>query len=609
MWSALRGDAVRPAGMATYSIAPRLSPIGAAAARRRRLLTRALPVVLLCVASFIAGAAVGASSPAREAAQRFADAWAGQDFAAMHAELTDEAQARYPLDEFTATYTEAQRTATVDTVDPGDAEGPKSSSGTDVVTVPLRIATHAFGTVEDSLVLPVDGDAIAWEPHLVFPGLRAGEHLDRREDVPERAPILARDETPLAEGPPAARSSPLGVAATNVAGVVGTPKRAQAEELAAFGFPEGSATGVSGLEQAFNLRLAGQPGGELLAVSDKGDGGDSRVLASGEPRPGEPVHTSIDPALQEIAVTALGDRFGGVAVLDTDDGSVRALSGIAFSAPQPPGSTFKIVTTTAALEADAVELDDTFPVETANSEIGREISNAHDEPCGGTFVESFAKSCNTVFAPLGVRVGGEALVDAAERYGFNAPPALYDAAATAVVDPPESEIPEALDTDVEVGESAIGQGQVLATPLEMASIAQTVANEGERSPTPLVTDPELGPDVQPVRVTTPKVASTLRDLMLEVVNSGTGVAAALPGIHVAGKTGTAELGPDALEAGEEPPAEGEEPEQKLDAWFTCFAPAESPEIAVAVMIVDAEGDGGEVAAPIARQVLAAKLLG
>jgi cell division protein FtsI/penicillin-binding protein 2 len=583
------------------------STSASAARRRRRQLTRALPVVLVGIASFIAGASMGASSPARDAGQRFADAWAGQDFAAMHDELTDEAAARYPVDEFADAYTEAQRIATVDTVEAGDAEGPQSAAGGEVVTVPLTIETQAFGEVSAELTLPIDGDAIAWEPHLVFPGLASGEHLDRREDVPERAAILARDGTPLAEGPAVARSSPIGAAASNVAGAVGTPKRAEAEQLAGLGFPDGTATGISGLEQAFNLRLAGQPGGELLAVGE--GGGKPRVLASGDPRPGEPVHTSIDRKLQETAVTALGDLFGGVAVLDADDGAVRALAGIAFSAPQPPGSTFKIVTTTAALEADAVALDDTFPVQTSNSEIGREIHNAHDEPCGGTFVEAFAESCNTVFAPLGVRVGGERLVETAERYGFNSEPLLYDAAATSAVDPPESEIPESLDTDVEVGESAIGQGEVLATPLELASIAQTISQQGVRSPTPVVTDPALGPSAEPVRVTTPQVASTVRDLMIEVVNSGTGVAAALPGVEVAGKTGTAELGPRPLEEGEEPPGPGEVPPQKLDAWFTCFAPAKSPEIAVAVMVVDAEGDGGTVAAPIARQVLAAKLGG
>ena len=98
----------------------------------------------------------------------------------------------------------------------------------------------------------------------------------------------------------------------------------------------------------------------------------------------------------------------------------------------------------------------------------------------------------------------------------------------------------------------------------------------------------------------------MRQLMIEVVNSGTGVAAALPGVQVAGKTGTAELGPKALEPGQEL-GPGEEPEQETDAWFTSFAPAGDPKLAVAVMVVNSDGDGGTVAAPIARQVLATGL--
>jgi peptidoglycan glycosyltransferase len=107
-------------------------------------------------------------------------------------------------------------------------------------------------------------------------------------------------------------------------------------------------------------------------------------------------------------------------------------------------------------------------------------------------------------------------------------------------------------------------------------------------------------------VTSPETAATVRQLMIEVVNNGTGTAAAVPGIQVAGKTGTAELGPAALEEGQELEP-GEEPPQELDAWFTAFAPASDPKLAVAVMVVDASGDGGEVAAPIAQQILAGAL--
>jgi peptidoglycan glycosyltransferase len=122
----------------------------------------------------------------------------------------------------------------------------------------------------------------------------------------------------------------------------------------------------------------------------------------------------------------------------------------------------------------------------------------------------------------------------------------------------------------------------------------------------MVTDRAIRGPGKPVRVTSPQLAATLRDLMVQVVAGGTGSAAALPGVQVAGKTGTAELGPEPLEPGEQQPA-GAEPEQKVDAWFTAFAPADRPRLVVAAMVVDAPGDGGTVAAPIVRDVLAAGL--
>jgi cell division protein FtsI/penicillin-binding protein 2 len=330
------------------------------------------------------------------------------------------------------------------------------------------------------------------------------------------------------------------------------------------------------------------------------------VLATSEPVEGKPVHTSIDPELQQATVAALGEQYGGVAVLDARDGSVLALAGIAYSAPQPPGSTFKIVTTTAALEAGIVKLTDQFPIQTSIVVGGREVANAHNEACGGSFVQAFAASCNSVFVPLGPKLGSERLVHAAELYGFNSPPSLFERRALRALNPPQSTLPTSMPDDLELGVSAIGQGEVLATPLEMASVAQAVANGGLRSPTRMVTDRALRGSGKPVRVASAELAATLRYLMVQVVAGGTGSAAALPGVQVAGKTGTAELGPQALEPGEQEPA-GSAPEQKVDAWFTGFAPAEDPRLVAAAMVVDAPGDGGTVAAPIVRQVLAAGL--
>jgi peptidoglycan glycosyltransferase len=343
--------------------------------------------------------------------------------------------------------------------------------------------------------------------------------------------------------------------------------------------------GQTGLERAFEPRLRGRPGGELIAGE--------RVLARARPRPAPAVRTTIDVKLQEAAVTALGGRFGGIAALDARTAEIRALSGVACSAPQPPGSTFKIITTTAALEAGLVKPSDKFPVQTQALIDGVPLENANGESCGGTFTNSFAHSCNSVFAPLGVEVGSPRLVDAALRFGFNEKPSVPGELPSTL--PPAGEIKSPL----ELGSTAIGQGKVLATPLLLASVAQTIAAEGFR------TRPTLDPTVRrqrPVRVTSRRVARTLERLMVGVVNYGTGTAAALPNVQVAGKTGTAELedtrGPNA----EEDPSDT----SNTDAWFTAYAPTRRSKLAVAVLLVRA-GAGGATAAPAAKLVLDAAL--
>ena len=575
--------------------------------RRHRLHARVLPIGVAAAVAFVAGAVIGGSGSSSEAAQAFADAWERQDFAAMHAQLTPTAREEYPLERFTGHYVEAQATATALRVVTDESEPVETGSG-DAEAFAATVDTRAFGQAGGRVELPLDGEGlVAWEPHLTFPGLAPGEELGRQTSLAERAPLLARDGTALAEGPASARTSPLGASALAIAGSLGSPSRKQERELHALGFPPDALAGTSGLELAFNERLAGQPSGQLLAVAEAGgDLSEGRILASGHPVKGKPVKTTIAPELQRSAVLALGDTYGGVAVLDADNGDVLGVAGLAFSAPQPPGSTFKVITATAALDADAVKPSDEFPVEVSNSLIGREIANAHDAPCGGTFVQTFAESCNTVFAPLGVEVGAEKLLDKAELFGFNSPPALATERALEAIAPPASSIPDPIESDIAVGETAIGQGQVLATPLQMASVAQTIAAEGVRSPTSIVRSGDLRSNAEPVEVTSPETAKIVRDMMIEVVRSGTGVAAQIPNVQVAGKTGTAELGPAALAPGD-PLEPGEEPELEQDAWFLAFAPAEKPELAIAVMVVNASGDGGAVAAPIAQQVLAAAL--
>ncbi|MGZ5320349.1 MAG: penicillin-binding transpeptidase domain-containing protein [Solirubrobacterales bacterium] len=585
--------------------------------RRRRLRRRALPLGVLALAAFVFGAISAAGSAEQDMAKRFVEAWTRQDFNSMHAELTPEAQAQYPVEQLAADYRQAQNAATAEAISPGDAKEPATVDGANVVEVAVDVRTATFGMVQGSLLLPVEDEKIAWAPHLTFPDLQPGERLGRRLTLGPRAAILAKDgKTPLAEGD-SDRDSPLGGAAIDVAGEIGEPDEERAAELQQSGYPGDQATGVSGLELAFNDRLAGRPGGQLLAVPEGTDLPDvprsveGRPLASAEQQPGQAVRTTIDPDLQEVTVGALAGRGGGIAVLDARNGQVRALAGQAVSLLRPPGSTFKVITATAALDGNKVKLSDTFPVVTelnpAPDTGARVISNAHGEPCGGDFITTFADSCNTVFAPLGVKVGAENLVATAERYGFNQEPTLYNAAASAAVDPPAMEMPREFDeTGTELSVSAIGQGQVLANALGMASVAQTVANGGTRSPTPIVSEPGLQAETGPVEVTSQENARVLTGLMTAVVERGTGTAAGLPNVQVAGKTGTAEIGP---RPGAAVPLPGSADEQELivDAWFVAFAPARKPKLALAVTFTDAPGDGGTVAAPIAREIFAAAL--
>jgi peptidoglycan glycosyltransferase len=570
--------------------------------RRRRLVTRTLPLALIAVIAFVVGAALGApGSPQKEAASRFAESWANGDFAAMYEELNESSRAAVSLKDFAAAYKEAEQVATLKSLEPGSPQDPTSLDGKTVVPVPLTIAMVAFGRSEDELELPFADGGVDWDPSLVFPGLRGGERLESQIELAPRAAILANDGTPLAEGPADAREHPLGSAAIDVTGEVGMPAEEDMAVLARHGFAPDTPVGISGLEQAFNTRLAGKPGGKLLAVGEAGSA--THVLAEAKPQAGAPVKTTIDPELQQTAVAALAGRVGGIALLDARNGDVRALAGQAFSAPQPPGSTFKIVTTTAALQKGVVSLDDEFEIVDGVNVGGRFINNANGEFCGGTFRQAFAESCNADFAPLGPLIGNDDLVGAAERFGFNSPPTLYSPRIVREVEPAESTIPEEIGEEIDLGVSAIGQGEVLATPLEMASVAQTIANGGIREPTSIVNNKKLRPDAKSVRVMSKKIAGELTELMIGVVTEGTGTAGAIPQAQVAGKTGTAELGP---KPGQE---NVENPVQRKDAWFSAFVPAKGAKLAIGVLLIEAEAAGGEVAAPAAAEVLSAGLSG
>jgi peptidoglycan glycosyltransferase len=559
--------------------------IGLSTERRRRLTHRALPALGgLALVAGGAGMVVGsqAQTGSQRTAAEFTQAWERGDYGAMYGMLDDASREVHSRKQFRAAYRRAAATATATGIEVEDPQGERNGS----VAVPVEVETRVFGTVRANLRLPVHDEQVIWGPLLAFPGLRRGEALARQSEPPERATLLSRNGKVLAEGPAEARSSPLEAVAGSIAGTL-MPEETQSERRAlwARGFPRDWPTGQNGLEHAFEERLAGRPGGRLFA----GD----RVIAEARPRPAPPVRTTIDTRLQEAAVTALAGRFGGIAALDPRNGEIRALAGLAFSAPQPPGSTFKIVTTTAALERDLVKPSTEFPVETFALIDGVELENANGEACGGSFRNSFAHSCNSVFGPLGVKVGSEALVEASERFGWNQEPTVAGEVPSTL--PPSDEI----ESDLEIASTAIGQFRTLATPLVMASVAQTIAAGGVRYLPTLA----LGEQTDRVRVTSKEIARTIQSLMVDVVDYGTGTAAALPGVKVAGKTGTAELEDTRdPETGETAPSDP----SNTDAWFTAYAPVANPELAVAVMLVRA-GAGGAVAAPAARVVLDAAL--
>jgi beta-lactamase class D len=510
--------------------------------------------VLVVLAAVVGGVVVwrlNATSDAarRDAAQRFATAWARGDRAAMWRALTRRARGAYPEARFAAAYRSAEEAAGVRSLRIRSVGA--EHDGTIPVAVDVR--TQDFGTLSGSVALPVsgsDGEAgVDWGPSLRFPGLRRGEAVRKLSGPqPQRQAILAADGTPL-------NATALGAA---LAGQPGDKP--------------------TGLERIYDRRLSGHASAQLLFGT--------RVIARTPEVGGRSLPTTIRPALMQQAAAALGQQLGGVAVIRPSDGAVEALAGLAVSAPQPPGSTFKIITLSAALENGIATPSTTYPILTYATLSGVKLQNASGEACGGSLTEAFTKSCNSVFAPLGAKLGAQRLVATARAFGFNEQPKI-PAAKPSTISPPSE-----LSDSLAVGAAAIGQDRDLATPLQMASVGATIALDGRRTQPRITTiDPVVSEEILST-----KVAHQVRSMMLEVVRSGTGTAAAIPGVEVAGKTGTAELRPNSTNP------------KDADAWFVAFAPAQHPKVAVAVMLVGA-GFGGTAAAPIARQVMEAALRG
>ena len=547
--------------------------------RRWRLLTRLVPLAVLAAFAFAAGA-LTATAPGRaerRLVNKYVTAWVHRDYSQMYALLDPAARATTSEAQFARDYRAAAATATLTKLIPGHI-GTKTG---DAYSFPIQVHTQLFGTLKEVLQVPLDGSGsgatVHFDSALLFPGLRTGERLSRNVTLPPRATILASDGTPLAEGPN--RTSPIPDVASQIVGTLGPIPASEAARYRAKGYPANAQIGTDGLERVFQDQLAGKPGGTLLAGS--------RVLARTEPVPGRTVTSTINPTLERAAVAAIGNNYAGIVAMDPRTGALLALAGIAFSDVQPPGSTMKMVTVTGALEAGIVKPTDTFPIETSSNLNGFILQNAGGEACGGTLVNAFAVSCNSVFAPLGARLGGARLVSIADRFGFNHPSSIPGAL--------ESTIPPSdLTSNLEVGSSAIGQGKVQASALEMTDIGATIAMGGRRPiPTLLAHAPPRF-----VQVTSATVAHEVQQMMIAVVQYGTGTSAQIPGVVVAGKTGTAELTNTA--------APGASTAANTDAWFVGYAPVPNPRI-VAGALFPNQGAGGQTAAPAIQSVLVAAL--
>lgn len=454
-----------------------------------------------------------------------------------------------------------------------------------------------------------------------------GDIRNNREVIKEfnrpRGPIVSADNVVLAESVPTTdgfdyqRTYPTGDLFANVTGYY------------SFAF------GATQLERTRNGILTGtdirQQIGGLPDLLD----GDSDTSGS--------VRVTLRSDLQAKARELLNGREGSVVMLDTRTGAVLAMYSypsydpnliathttsdaedwLTFLNSRPdkpllanayqerymPGSTYKVVTTTTALESGAVTLETVFPEETEYTppQTTDPIQNYGGSSCGGTFPQVFSRSCNTPFARLAVQMGAETMVAGADAFGLNEAPPID------LPRPAASNFGQPADFTDNIPLLAIrgfGQNDVAITPLQMAMIAASVANGGQMM-APYVVDATYDHDGKLLDKTSPQVwrtpmrpetAATLTQLMIGVVNEGTArcCLALASGTQAAAKTGTAQLnGPG-------------EPERS-HAWIMAFAPAEAPRIAVSVMLkgVNDEisaGTGGRLAGPVAKEMLDLGLL-
>ncbi len=392
-----------------------------------------------------------------------------------------------------------------------------------------------------------------------------------------------------------------------------------------FGHPVGYANialqQLSGLERFGNDELSGQ-GDEIDALADQ---------LQGKRQEGDDLVTTLDPAAQRIAIQqieATGLR-GSVVALDPRTGAIKVMASVpgydpnaigrpgvfarlnrdgdsplldrATQATYAPGSTFKVLTAAAAIDSGRYTPDSVLDGDSPKTISGVPLRNDGDEDFGPTtLTRALTYSVNTVFGQVGEALGRDVMARYMKRFGFYAKPPLDYPADQRIASGERSRgrllAPDS--SQIDVGRMAIGQDKLAVTPLQMAMVVATVADGGTLM-VPHLTDRVVDPDGRTVTRIEPQVvghpikpttAAALNQMMRSVVEEGTGQPVQLPGIEIAGKTGTAEVG-----------AVGSNLTQP---WFVAFAPADHPQIAIAVTLENSQGGfGATVAAPVARAVL------
>jgi penicillin-binding protein A len=376
--------------------------------------------------------------------------------------------------------------------------------------------------------------------------------------------------------------------------------------------------GRAGLERYRNDDLTGKRN-ELSSVIDQ---------LRGHRQTGDSVVTTLDPAAQRAAYQALAGRKGAVVALDPRTGAVKVMASEPEFDPNAlrgpgtysklandnankplvnratqfgyaPGSTFKVVTASAAIDSGRFTPQSTVDGKNGVKISGVPLQNDYNQSFGPIdLTTALAKSVNTVYAQVAEKVGKQTMRKYMERFGFDAKPQLdYPADQMSSsgeyrngkLIPPTSRF-------VDVGRMGIGQDKLAVTPLQMAEVAAAVANGGKLMK-PHFTDRIVDTDGRTVErikpavqssVMKPSTASAVTAMMEGVVNSGTGTQAQIPGVRVAGKTGTAET-----QIGK----------TTNNVWFIAFAPADNPRVAIAVTLEHQIGFGGDLAAPVAKTVM------